>query len=61
MTRNIIKILDKDFSDVKAGQRMLIYSPESICTYITNILVIMSSMNKSTNVLKVCRRAIDLK
>ena len=37
MTRNIIKILDKDFSDVKAGQRMLISSPESICTYITKI------------------------
>ena len=34
MPRNIVKILDKNFSDMKAGQRMFISSPEIISSYI---------------------------
>ena len=37
MSRNIIKILEKNFSDLKAGQKMLISSPEKIAEYIKNI------------------------
>ena len=37
MSRNIIKILDKNFSDLKAGQKMLISSPKKIANYINNI------------------------
>lgn len=37
MPRNIIKILDKNFSDIKAGDKMLISSPEDIATYICQI------------------------
>ena len=37
MPRNIVKILDKDFSDLKAGQKMLISSPEEIARYISEI------------------------
>ena len=37
MSRNVIKILDKNFSDLKAGQQMLISSPEKIANYINNI------------------------
>ena len=32
-----VKILEKSFSDMKAGQRMLISSPKSIANYIKNI------------------------
>ena len=34
MSRNIVKILEKNFSDLKAGQKMLISSPEKIAEYI---------------------------
>jgi hypothetical protein len=37
MPQNIIKILDKNFSDLKAGQKMLISSPENIASYISGI------------------------
>lgn len=37
MSRNIVKILEKKFSDLKAGQKMLISSPEKIAEYIKNI------------------------
>ncbi len=37
MARNIVKILEKDFADMKAGQKMLISSPEEISKYISNI------------------------
>ena len=37
MPRDIVKILDKDFSDLKAGQKMLISSPEEIARYISAI------------------------
>ena len=37
MARNIVKILDKDFSDMKAGQRMYISSPEEVAAYIDAI------------------------
>ena len=37
MPRNIVKILDKDFSDLKAGEKMLISSPEEIARYISDI------------------------
>jgi len=37
MSRNIVKILEKNFSDLKAGQKMLISSPEKIAEYIKNI------------------------
>ena len=37
MSRNIIKILEKNFSDLKAGQKMLISSPEKIAEYIKKI------------------------
>ena len=30
MARNIIKTLEKNFSDMKAGEKMLIYSHEKI-------------------------------
>ena len=39
MPRNIIKILEKNFSDMKAGERMLISSPEVIANYISKIPV----------------------
>ena len=37
MSKNIIKTLDKNFSDLKAGQKMLISSPEKIANYIKKI------------------------
>lgn len=37
MPRNITKVLDKNFSDMKAGERMLISSPEVISKYIRQI------------------------
>ena len=37
MSRNIVKILEKNFSDLKAGQKMLISSPEKIAEYIRKI------------------------
>ncbi len=37
MPRNVIKVLEKDFGDIKAGQKMLISSPENIAAYIKNI------------------------
>ena len=37
MGRNTIKVLDKGFSDMKVGERMLISSPEAISAYIRNI------------------------
>ena len=30
MSRNIVKILDKGFSDISAGEKMLISSPDKI-------------------------------
>ena len=37
MPRNIVKILDKNFSDMKAGQSMHISSPEAIADYIRRL------------------------
>ena len=37
MSRNVIKILEKDISDMKAGDKMLISSPEDIAGYISQI------------------------
>ena len=37
MSRNIVKILDKDFSDISAGEKMLISSPEKISEFIFKI------------------------
>ena len=37
MSRNIVKVLEKNFSDLKAGQKMLISSPEKITEYIKKI------------------------
>ena len=37
MPRNIVKVLENDFSDLKAGQKMLISSPEKIEVYINRI------------------------
>lgn len=37
MPRNIVTILDKNFSDLKQGERMYIASPEVISTYIAAI------------------------
>ena len=37
MSKNIVKVLDKSFSDMKAGQKMLISSPEKISKYINQI------------------------
>ncbi len=37
MSRNIVKILDKGFSDISAGEKMLISSPEKISDFIFNI------------------------
>ena len=34
MNRNIVKILDKGFSDISAGEEMLISSPEKISEFI---------------------------
>ena len=34
MSRNIVKILDKGFSDISAGEKMLISSPEKISEFI---------------------------
>ena len=34
MSRNIVKILDKGFSDISAGEKMLISSPEKILEFI---------------------------
>ena len=39
MPRNIIKVLEKNFSDMKAGEKMLISSPEVISNYISKIPV----------------------
>ena len=40
MSRNIVKILDKGFSDISAGEKMLISSPEKMslflrCSYLS--------------------------
>ena len=37
MSRNKVKILKNNFSDLKAGQKMLISSPEKIAEYIKKI------------------------
>ena len=37
MPRNIVKILDKNFSDMKAGQLMHISSPEATADYILRL------------------------
>ena len=37
MSRNIIKILDNRFSDISAGEKMLISSPEKISEFIFKI------------------------
>ena len=37
MSRNIVKILDKGFSDISAGEKMLISSPEKIAEFIFTI------------------------
>ena len=37
MSRNIVKILDKGFSDISAGEKMLISSPEKISEFIFSI------------------------
>ena len=37
MSRNIVKILDKGFSDISAGDKMLISSPEKISEFIFKI------------------------
>ena len=37
MARDIVKVLDKNFSDMKAGERMYIASPQIIAGYITHI------------------------
>ncbi len=37
MSRNIIKILDKGFSDISAGEKMLISSPKKISELIFTI------------------------
>ena len=34
LSRNIIKVLDKGFSDISAGDKMLISSPEKIADFI---------------------------
>ena len=34
MSRNIIKVLDKGFSDIAAGEKMIISSPEKISEFI---------------------------
>ena len=34
MSRNIVKVLDKGFSDIAAGEKMLISSPEKISEFI---------------------------
>ena len=34
MPKNIIKILEKNFSDMKTGEKMLISSPEKISEYV---------------------------
>ena len=39
MPRNIVKMLEKNFSDMKAGEKMLISSPEVISSYISRIPV----------------------
>ena len=38
MNRNIVKILDKGFSDISAGEKMLVSSPEKILEFIYAIL-----------------------
>ena len=37
MSRNIVKILDSGFSDISAGEKMLISSPEKISEFIFKI------------------------
>ena len=37
MNRNIVKILDQGFSDISAGEKMLISSPEKISEFIFKI------------------------
>ena len=37
MARNIIKTLEKNFSDMKAGEKMLISSPEKITEYVNSL------------------------
>ena len=38
LSRNIVKVLDKGFSDMSAGEKMLISSPEKISDFIFAIL-----------------------
>ncbi len=49
MSRNIVKILKKNFSDLKAGQKMLISSPEKIVEYIKKI---PEGTHKTTKVMR---------
>ena len=44
MPQNIIKILDKNFSDLKAGEKMYISSPEIITKYIEKIPLFLITM-----------------
>ena len=37
MSRNIVKLLDKGFSDISAGEKMLISSPEKLSEFIFKI------------------------
>ena len=37
MSRNIVKILDKGFSDISAGEKMLMSTPENISEFIFKI------------------------
>ena len=37
MTRNIIETLEKNFSDMKASEKMLISSPEKITEYVNSL------------------------
>ena len=55
MSRNIIKILDKGFSDISSGEKMLISSPEKISEFIFKIPM------GSYFSIKALRRALALK
>ena len=53
MPRNIVKILEKNFSDMKAGEKMLISSPEVISNYISKIQKNYHSQRDET---RACKR-----
>ena len=36
----VVKVIEKDFSDLKRGDKMLISSPRSISKYIKNFLMV---------------------